>query len=189
MTDSDIERMDAGTREDAHEVVEEGEEAGAEPQQELQQLQELKERLEECEGRADSSFERLQRLQADFANYKKRTAKETMDSVEYANEEIILSLLNVVDNFERALDSIQQNNDAGAIKKGIEMIFQQLWDVLKKEDVVPIESVGKTFDPHLHETVDRVKSDVASNTVVEELQRGYKYKSKVIRPCMVRVAE
>ncbi len=187
MTDSDIERMDAGTREEAHETVEEeGDEEGAEPQQ---QLQELKERLKECEERADSSFERLQRLQADFANYKKRTAKETMDSVEYANEEIILSLLDVVDNFERALDSIQQNNDVSAVKKGIEMIFQQLWDMLKKEDVVPIEAVGKTFDPHLHETVARAKSDVASNTVVEELQRGYKYKSKVIRPCMVRVAE
>lgn len=187
MTGSDIDRTDAGTREEVHEVVEE--EEGAEPQQELQQLQELKERLEECEERAGSSFERLQRLQADFANYKKRTAKETMDSIEYANEEIILALLDVVDNFERALDSIQQNNDADAIKKGIEMIFQQLWDVLKKEDIVPIESVGETFDPHLHETVARAKSDMESNTVVEELQRGYKYKSKVIRPCMVRVAE
>jgi len=184
MTGLDIDCTDAGTHEEAHEVIEE--DADAEPQQELQQL---KERLEECEKRADSSFAQLQRLQADFANYKKRTAKETVDSIEYANEEIILSLLDVVDNFDRALDSVKQNNDVSAVKKGIEMIFQQLWDVLEKEDVVPIEAVGETFDPRLHETVVRVQSDIASDTVVEELQRGYTYKSKVIRPCMVKVAK
>ena len=76
-----------------------------------------------------------------------------------------------------------------AVKKGIELIFQQLWDVLEKEDVVLIEAVGETFDPHLHETVARVQNDVASDTIVEVLQRGYKYKSRVIRPCMVKVAE
>ncbi len=186
MTGLDIDCTDAGTREEAHdhEVIEE--DADAEPQQELRQL---KKSLEECEGRADSSFAQLQRLQADFANYKKRTAKETIDSIEYANEEIILSLLDVVDNFDRALDSVQQNNDVSAVKKGIEMIFQQLWDVLEKEDVVLIEAVGETFDPHLHETVARVQNDVASDTIVEVLQRGYKYKSRVIRPCMVKVAE
>ncbi len=186
MTGLDIDCTDAGTREEAHdhEVIEE--DADAEPQQELRQL---KKSLEECEGRADSSFAQLQRLQADFANYKKRTAKETIDSIEYANEEIILSLLDVVDNFDRALDSVQQNNDVSAVKKGIEMIFQQLWDVLEKEDVVLVEAVGETFDPHLHETVARVQNDVASDTIVEVLQRGYKYKSRVIRPCMVKVAE
>ncbi|MEA1906471.1 MAG: nucleotide exchange factor GrpE [Euryarchaeota archaeon] len=170
MTGSDIDRTDAETHEDAHEAIKE--DADAKPQQELQQL-----------------TERLQRLQADFANYKKRTAKETIDSIEYANEELILSLLEVIDNFDRALDSVQQNNDVNAVKKGIEMIFQQLWAVLEKEDVVHIEAVGETFDPHLHETVAKVQSDVASDTIVEELQRGYKYKSKVIRPCMVKVAE
>ncbi|HIE32204.1 MAG TPA: nucleotide exchange factor GrpE [Methanosarcinales archaeon] len=180
MTGSDIDRTDA----EAHEMIEG--EGDAELQQ---QLQELKERLEECEDRADSSFERLQRLQAEFENYKKRIAKETMETIEYANEEIILSLLEVLDNFERAIDSIQQENDVDAVKKGIEMIFQQLCNLLEREDVIPIEAVGKIFDPYLHETIAKVKSDVDSNTVVEELQRGYKYKSKVIRPCMVRVAE
>jgi molecular chaperone GrpE len=91
MTGLDIDCTDAGTHEEAHEVIEE--DADAEPQQELQQL---KKSLKECEERADSSFAQLQRLQADFANYKKRTAKETVDSIEYANEEIILSLLDVV---------------------------------------------------------------------------------------------
>lgn len=184
MIGTDIDREDAGTREEPHEAIEE--DADAEPQQELQQL---KESLKKCEERADSSFAQLQRLQADFANYKKRTAKETVDSIEYANEELILSLLDVVDNFDRALDSVQQNNDVSAVKKGIEMIFQQLWAVLEKEDVAHIEAVGETFDPHLHETVAKVQCDVASETVVEELQRGYRYKSKVIRPCMVKVAE
>ncbi|MEA1908662.1 MAG: nucleotide exchange factor GrpE [Euryarchaeota archaeon] len=184
MIGTDIDHKDAGTREEAHDVIEE--DADAKTQQELQQLTES---LEKCEERANSSFAQLQRLQADFANYKKRTAKETVDSIEYANEELILSLLDVVDNFDRALDSVQQNNDVNAVKTGIEMIFQQLWAVLEKEDVVHIVAVGETFDPHIHETVAKVQSDVASDTVVEELQRGYKYKSKVIRPCMVKVAE
>ncbi len=184
MIGTDIDHTDAVTREDAREVI--GEDADAKPQQELQQLTES---LEKCEERADSCFAQLQRLQADFANYKKRTAKETVDSIGYANEELIISLLDVVDNFDRALDSVQQNNDVSAVKKGIEMIFQQLWAVLEKEDVVPIESVGETFDPRMHETVAKVQSDVASDTIVEELQRGYKYKLKVIRPCMVKVAE
>ena len=185
MIGTDIDHTDAGTREEAREAIDE-EDADAKSQQELQQLIES---LEKCEERANSSFAQLQRLQADFANYKKRTAKETVDSIEYANEELILSLLDVVDNFDRALDSVQQNNDVSAVKKGIEMIFQQLWAVLEKEDVLHIEAVGETFDPHLHETVAKVQCDVASETVVEELQRGYKYKSKVIRPCMVKVAE
>ena len=152
-------------------------------------LQALKERLTECEERADSHFDRLQRLQADFANYKKRTAKETVESIEYANESLILSILDVVDNLERALNSIQQDHDVDHIKKGIEMILRQSYDVLEKEEVFPIESVGTAFDPYLHETIARVKCDSESGIIVEELQRGYRFKSKVIRPCMVKVAE
>ena len=178
MTDSEIEESSALEVDAA-----EGADADAES------LQALKERLTECEERADSHFDRLQRLQADFANYKKRTAKETVESIEYANESLILSILSVVDNLERALDSIQQDNDVDHIKKGIEMILRQFYDVLEKEEVVPIESVGEAFDPYLHETIVRVKCDSESGIIVEELQRGYRFKSKVIRPCMVKVAE
>jgi len=178
MTDSEIEETGASEVEEA-----EGADAGAES------LQALKERLTECEERADSHFDRLQRLQADFANYKKRTAKETVESIEYANESLILSILDVADNLERALDSIQQDHDVDHIRKGIEMILRQFHDVLRKEEVSPIESVGETFDPYLHETIARVKCDSESGIIVEELQRGYRFKSKVIRPCMVKVAE
>ena len=177
-TDSEIEELDASEVDTA-----EGADADAES------FQALKERLTECEKRADSHFDRLQRLQADFANYKKRTAKEMVESIEYANESLILSILDVVDNLERALDSIQPDHDADHIKKGIEMILRQFQDVLEKEEVFPIESVGKEFDPYLHETIARVKCDSESGIIVEELQRGYRFKSKVIRPCMVKVAE
>ena len=97
--------------------------------------------------------------------------------------------VDVIDNLERALGSIQQDHDADHIKKGIEMILRQSHDVLKKEEVFPIESVGEIFDPHLHETIARVKCDSESGIIVEELQRGYRFKSKVIRACMVKVAE
>ncbi|MEA3325418.1 MAG: nucleotide exchange factor GrpE [Euryarchaeota archaeon] len=180
MTDSEIE--ESGVPE--VDVVE-----GADADTGAESLQALKERLTECEEKADSHFDRLQRLQADFANYKKRTAKETIESIEYANESLILSILDVVDNLERAIDSIQQDPDVDHIKKGIEMILRQFHDVLEKEEVFPIESVGKAFDPYMHETIARVKCDSESGTIVEELQRGYRFKSKVIRPCMVKVAE
>jgi len=181
-----------------HSELEESEESGAlevdaaegaDADTDAESLQALKERLTECEERADSHFDRLQRLQADFANYKKRTAKETVESIEYANESLILSILDVVDNLERALNSIQQDHDVDHIKKGIEMILRQSYDVLEKEEVFPIESVGEIFDPYLHETIARVKCDSESGIIVEELQRGYRFKSKVIRPCMAKVAE
>ena len=152
-------------------------------------LKELKDQLKECEERAESYLDRLQRLQADFANYKKRNAKETMESIEYAKEDIILSLLDVVDNFDRALESIQPDNDVDTTKKGIEMILRQFRDVLEKEGVSLIDADGQTFDPHLHETIARVACSEESGTVVEVMQRGYKLKSKVIRPSMVKVAE
>jgi len=181
MTDSEIEESeDSGALEvDAAEGADEDAES----------LQALKERLTECEEKADSHFDRLQRLQADFANYKKRTAKETVESIEYANESLILSILDVADNLERALNSVQQDHDADHITKGLKMILRQFHDVLEKEEVFPIESVGEAFDPYLHETIARVKCDSESGVIVEELQRGYRFKSKVIRPCMVKVAE
>lgn len=179
-----------------HSEIEESEEPGAlevgaaeDAGADAESLQALKERLTKCEEKADSHFDRLQRLQADFANYKKRTAKEAVESIEYANESLIMSILEVVDNLERALDSIQQDNDVDHVKKGIEMILRQSYDVLGKEEVSPIESVGEIFDPYLHETIARVKCDSESGIIVEELQRGYRFKSKVIRPCMVKVAE
>lgn len=178
MTDSEIKESGALEGDAA-----EGADADAES------LQALKERLTECEEKAASHFDRLQRLHADFANYKKRTAKETAESIEYANESLILSILDVADNLERALDSAQQDHDADHIRKGLKMILRQFYDVLEKEEVSPIEAVGEMFDPYLHETIARVKCDSESGTIVEELQRGYRFKSKVIRPCMVKVAE
>ncbi|HDJ38700.1 MAG TPA: nucleotide exchange factor GrpE [Methanosarcinales archaeon] len=153
-------------------------------------LQELKDKLEECEERAAANFDRFQRLQADFANYKKRTAKETIESIEYANEGIILSLLDVIDNLERALESIKREGDVDATRKGIEMILRQFYDLLEKEGVTRIDAeVNQMFDPHLHETIARVACDSESGTIVEVLQCGYKLKSKVIRPSMVKAAE
>ncbi len=178
MTDSEI----AGECEGAEPDVEDSGEAE-------ESLHGLEDQLKECEERAESYLDRLQRLQADFANYKKRNAKETMESIEYAKEDIILSLLDVVDNFERALESIPPDSDADTTKKGIEMILRQFRDVLEKEGVSLIDADGQTFDPYLHETIARVTCDAESGTVVEVMQCGYKLKSKVIRPSMVKVAE
>jgi molecular chaperone GrpE len=131
-------------------------------------------------------YDRLLRKQAEFDNFRKRTERERSEFVQFAGMEFARELLPVVDDFERALktQSADQN-----YAKGIELIYQRLTEILKKMGVEPFESAGKKFDPNLHEAVVRVPTaEVADETVLDELQRGYNFKGKLLRPAMVRVA-
>jgi molecular chaperone GrpE len=144
-------------------------------------------------------FERLQqekeelnskylRLAADFQNFRKRVDKEKSDIYEFANEKLILDLLPVVDNFERALQSAKENEQEKAFVKGIEMIFKQFLDVLTKNGVKEISAIGETFDPNYHHAVmQEENSDYESNTITEVFQKGYTFNEKVVRPSMVKV--
>jgi len=151
-------------------------------------LQKLQSELEETKTRAEEYYSGLQRLKAEFDNFRKRTVREKDEAAKYASERIILSLLPIVDNFERALDSTKTNKDFESFSQGIEMILRQLFKVLEDEGLKPIDAVGHQFDPNLHEALFIEESDLKENTVLEELQKGYLLKEKVIRPGRVKVS-
>jgi len=148
----------------------------------------LKAELLEAKTQAEEYFNYLQRLKAEFDNFRKRTVKEKEEISKYASERIISSLLPVLDNFERALESAKKNKDFDSFSQGVEMIFRQFMKILEEEGLRPIEAVGKPFDPNLHEAMFREESDQEENIILEELQKGYYLKDKVIRPSRVKVS-
>ncbi|WP_093691565.1 nucleotide exchange factor GrpE [Sporolituus thermophilus] len=134
----------------------------------------------------EETMERLKRLQADFDNFRRRTRQEKEDLAKVVTEGIVLQLLPVLDNFERALTTATE--DAAALRAGVEMIYRQFIQALEKMGVQPIEAAGAVFDPQYHEAIMRVEDpDRRDNTVVEVLQKGYMVHGKVIRPSMVKV--
>ncbi|MDQ0339612.1 molecular chaperone GrpE [Caldalkalibacillus uzonensis] len=153
-------------------------------------MEELEAQLQEAQEKAEEYYQRYLRAQADFDNFRKRTRKEKEDLQKYAALPVIEQLLPVLDNFERALAAGQSTQDAESLMKGVEMVFKQVQQVLTEQGLEEIEAVGKPFDPHVHEAVMQVESeDHDSGIVVEELQKGYKLKDKVIRPAMVKVSQ
>jgi molecular chaperone GrpE len=143
--------------------------------------------LQKLKAERDSLLDRLARAQAEFENARRRAAKEQQDFRDFAMVDAIKSLLPVVDNFERAL---QSKSEAAEFRAGVDLIYKQLRDVLTKLGVQPIEAKGQQFDPHVHEAIEMVEtSDAADHEVLEEWQRGYKYKDRLLRPAMVRVAK
>ena len=128
----------------------------------------------------------LQRRQAEFDNFRRRTEREKSEFAQYASTEFIREILPIVDDFERALTA-----DSGSKEyaKGVEMIYNRLADTLKKLGLEPIETAGKPFDPHVHQAVEKVHSaEAEDNAILGEFQRGYFFKGKLLRPSMVRVA-
>ncbi|HZK85522.1 MAG TPA: nucleotide exchange factor GrpE [Desulfosporosinus sp.] len=149
----------------------------------------LEAQLVKAEARAEDHYGQLQRLQADFDNYRKRTQKEKVELIKYASERLVGELLPVLDNFDRAVSAGKINPDFTSFSQGVEMILRQMQTALSKEGLKAMDVVGQPFDPNLHEAVLRVASEEhPENTVVEELQKGYYLKDKVLRPCMVKVS-
>jgi molecular chaperone GrpE len=143
--------------------------------------------LQKVKAERDSLLDRLARAQAEFENARRRAAKEQQDFRDFAMADAIKSLLPVVDNFERALLS---KSEAAEFRSGVDLIYKQLRDVLAKLGVQPIEAKGQQFDPHVHEAIEMVEtSDAADHEVLEEWQRGYKFKDRLLRPAMVKVAK
>lgn len=132
---------------------------------------------------------RYLRLAADFQNFKRRTEKEKSDIYAYANEKFALDLLDVIDNFERALVHQQECKDE-KMKEGMDMIFKQLQGVLEKNKIIEIPALGEAFDPNVHNAVmTEPAGEYESGMISVVLQKGYKLNNKVIRPAMVKVAE
>lgn len=128
----------------------------------------------------------LSRIQADFINFKNRTQKEKAQSIALANEGLILRLLPVIDDLERALD---QKNCSNEFSEGISMIYKNMIEILKGEGLEEVPSVGEPFDPNFHHAVVMEDNDeLESNHIIETLQKGYVLNDKVIRPSMVKVS-
>ena len=133
----------------------------------------------------------LKRKQAEFENYRKRMARESEDFKKFAVSEMVLDIVTVIDNFERALSAAEATKDFGALHEGIIMIEKQLKDILeKKYEVKMIETVGKEFDPTLHDAIMMEESQkYDEDTVIEDFQKGYIMHDRVIRPAKVKVAK
>lgn len=132
--------------------------------------------------------DRLLRLQAEFDNFRKRTERERLEFSEYAGEQTIRVLLPVLDDFERALKA-SAGSATGDLVRGIELIYNRLLDTLRKQGLEPISTEGVQFDPHLHEAIGRIESpEHEDGAIVNEFQRGYNFKGKLLRPAMVQVA-
>ena len=142
---------------------------------------------EKLRAERDALLDRLARLQAEFDNARKRAAREQQEFREFAAADVIKNILPVLDSFERALKAPASDSDD--LRSGLELIYRQFQDALQKMGVRPIESVGKPFDPRVHEAIEMVDTNEAEDHhVLDELQRGYNYKGRLLRPAMVRVA-
>ena len=145
--------------------------------------------LEHAEAQAAEYLEQLQRTQAEFANYKKRLEREREEFIGLANAALISKLLPILDDFERALQTVSDNLQSPTWVEGVLLIERRLRTILEQEGLSEIEAVGEQFDPELHHAVVREETtEQGENTIIGEMQKGYRLHDKVLRPSMVRVA-
>jgi molecular chaperone GrpE len=143
--------------------------------------------LETLRAERDTLLDRLARSQAEFENARKRAAREQQDFRDYALADAVKALLPTLDSFERALQTASAGKSD--LRGGVELIYKQLQDTLHKLGLRAIPAKGELFDPHFHEAVEAVETtDAEDHQILEELQRGYKLKDRLLRPSMVRVA-
>jgi molecular chaperone GrpE len=152
------------------------------------ELQEVKQQKVELEAKLEEAENKILRMQADFENSRRRARLDLEAAEKYKSQGLITELLPAIDNFERALKMEADNDQTKSVLQGMEMVYRSLLDTLKKEGAEQIEAVGKEFDPHLHQAIMQVEDEnFGSNIVVEEFQKGYILKDRVIRPAMVKV--
>jgi molecular chaperone GrpE len=167
--------------------------AGAEPavgaEQVEMEIEALKRSLADKEAAHADLEGQMRRLAADFDNYRRRQAQERENLVKFAGERILERFLDVMDNFERALQAGANATKPEDVLKGVDMIYRQVADFITKEGVVPMDAKGKTFDPNQHEAVVQSDvDDVPDQTVLDEFRKGYMLNGRVLRHAMVRIA-
>jgi molecular chaperone GrpE len=154
------------------------------------EVESLSEELERVSAELEETKDRFLRGLADFDNYRKRVAREREQLVRCANEDLIKRMLEVVDNLERALAAASETEDPTGFKKGVELIYQHLKEILTKEGLCPIACVGEAFDPNFHEAVMALeKKGEEPERVIKEIQKGYTLDGRVIRPSKVVVSK
>ena len=154
------------------------------------EIGELTKRLEEKEKEAKENYDRLLRTAADLENFKKRAAKEKEDWTKYANEDLLKAILPFIDNLERAVNHAQKVADTGVLIEGVRLTLQQLLQSLNRFGLSTFESVGKPFDPAMHDAMLVIETDkFEPNQVVEEFQKGYLLNNRLLRPATVSVSK
>ncbi len=176
--------MEKALEENLEENIEQKKDSGNEVNENV--LNDLKEKLQVQRAELDDKEDRLKRLMAEFDNFKKRSAKEREGLYNSVLSDIAISLLPVIDNLEKAVSVQTEDNN---YKVGVELVLKQFKDVLKANGINEIETIGKTFDPELHEAVSSVEDDTLGvQEIKEEYRKGYMIGNKVIRHSLVVVA-
>jgi molecular chaperone GrpE len=153
----------------------------------VEELNELKKKA----AKADENWDRLLRATADFDNFKKRANREKQDAIKFGNENLLQSLIPILDNFDMALAAAQNAGDGTgqSLRTGIEMVYQQMRKALADAGLEEVEAAGKLFDPNLHEAISQVETtEVPEGQVVQQLRKGYKLRDRLLRPATVIVA-
>jgi molecular chaperone GrpE len=154
-----------------------------------EELSLAKTKIEQLEKESAEYKDKLLRKAAEFENYKRRTENDQLNLLKYAAESFIIKLLPIVDDFERSLQHIDNTRDFDSLKQGIKLVYEKLIKVLDEQGVKKIESIGKPFDVHFHEAIMQKKADgVEPHTVLDEVEKGYIYKDRVIRHTKVIVS-
>lgn len=175
MVDNDEEKLDTKTTEDSME----------DPHSEGKKSKSLKQKLAEETEKADQYKDNWQRAEADLVNFRKRTEQEKNELTKFANSALLCTLLPVLDDFERAFEAIPADQAEAGWVDGINLILRKFQTVMESQGVSKIEAVGKSFDPSIHEAI--AQQDGEEGIVLQEVQTGYMYKDKVLRPSMVVV--
>lgn len=168
---------------------ESGEDKDEELKAEKKKLFGKKNKKDKKDEKIEELTDRLTRQMAEFDNFRKRTEKEKSQMYEIGARDIIEKILPIVDNFERGLSSMPEEEKATPFAEGMEKVYKQLMTTLESIDVKPIEAVGKEFDPNFHNAVMHVEDEeLGENIIAEEFQKGYTYRNNVVRHSMVKVA-
>ena len=152
-------------------------------------LTELEEAVKAEKARAEDLFKRLQYLQADFENYRRRTEKDLIDARRFGNERLLSDILVVNDEMELALERARESGENPVFLQGVEMVLKRISGILAKEGVERIPGVGTKYTPDLQEAALKAPSEEEEGAIIEEIRRGYTLKGRVLRPSIVKVAE
>lgn len=172
------------------EAVEEEQVNHLEAEPELSPEEQLQQELEESREEARNNHERYLRAMADMENLRKRSQREKEDLAKFANETLLREILPVIDNLERALEHAVEDTATDGLLEGVQMTLDQFGKVLEKFNVIPVEAMGQTFDPALHQAMGQLETgDFPANTVAQEMQKGYLLNDRLLRPALVMVAK
>lgn len=191
--EQELEQQEAGESEEPAEEkeTEAGEEASEEPKEKKEKsfLGKKKKKKDPRDEKIEELEDRVRRQMAEFDNFRKRTEKEKSHMYEVGARDVIEKILPVVDNFERGIAAVPEEERTNPVIEGMDKIYKQLMTVLTDLGVAPIEAAGQEFDPNLHNAVMHIEDEeLGENIVAEEFQKGYTYKESVIRHSMVKVA-